>query len=97
MRMHTLFLTTCSKTCLVHQYLYPFYLLNISVSLKLNMKRCSLRHFLLQNKDNIFLVFKYKMIILLASSYRIRESKKSLFIILFIVLLILILIYHIEI
>jgi hypothetical protein len=75
MHMHTLFLNTFSKTCLAHQYLYPFYLLNISVSFKLNIKRYSPRHFLLLNKDNMFLVSKYKQIILLASSYRIRESR----------------------
>jgi hypothetical protein len=75
MRMHILFCNTFSKTYLAHQYLYPFYLLNISVSLKLNIKRHSPRHFLLLNKDNMLLVSKYKQIILLASSYRIRESR----------------------
>jgi hypothetical protein len=60
MRMLTLFLNTFSKICLAHQYLCTFYLLNILVSLKLNIKRRSPRHFLLLNKDNMFLIFKYK-------------------------------------
>jgi hypothetical protein len=34
-----------------------------------------MRHFLLQNKDNMFLVSKYKLIMLSVSSYRIKESK----------------------
>jgi hypothetical protein len=74
MRMHNLFLNTFSKTCLAHQYLYPFYLLNISVSLKLSIKRYSPRHCLLQNKDNMILA-KCKLKLLLALSYQIREAK----------------------
>jgi hypothetical protein len=75
MHMHTLFLNTFFKTCFAHQYLYPFYLLNISMSLKFNIKRYSPRHFLLQNKDNMLLVYKCKLTILTALSYRIREAK----------------------
>jgi hypothetical protein len=75
MHMHTLFLNTFSKTCLAYQYLYPFYLLNISVTLKLKIKRYSPRHFLLQNKDNMFLVSMCKLTILPVLSYRIREAK----------------------
>jgi hypothetical protein len=43
------------------------------VSLNPNIGGAPLRHFLLQNKDNMFLVSKYKLTISLASSYRIRE------------------------
>jgi hypothetical protein len=55
--------------------LIPLYLFNISVSSNPNIGGAPMRHFLLQNKDNMFLVSKYKPIILPASSYRIRESK----------------------
>jgi hypothetical protein len=55
--------------------LIPLYLSNILMSLNPNIGGAPLRHFLLQNKDNIFLVSKYKQIILLASFYRIRDSK----------------------
>jgi hypothetical protein len=55
--------------------LIPLCLLNILVSLKLNINRDSPRHFLLQNKDNMILVSQSRLILLLALSYRIRESK----------------------
>jgi hypothetical protein len=53
--------------------LIPLYLFNISVSSNLNIEGAPLRHF--KNKDNMFLVSKCKLILSLASSYRIRESK----------------------
>jgi hypothetical protein len=53
----------------------PLYLFNISVSINSNMGGATLRHFLLQNKDNMILVSKCKLKLLLASSYRVRELK----------------------
>jgi hypothetical protein len=55
--------------------LIPLYLLNISMSLNPNIKGIQPRHFLLQNKDKMFLVSKCRLILLLALSYRIREAK----------------------
>jgi hypothetical protein len=55
--------------------LIPLYLLNILVSLNLNIKEDSPRHLLIQCKDNMLLVSKYRLTILSESSYRIRESK----------------------
>jgi hypothetical protein len=44
--------------------LIPVYLFNISVSLNLNIRGALLKHFLLQFKDNMFLVSKYRLTIL---------------------------------
>jgi hypothetical protein len=55
--------------------LIPFYLFNISVSSNPNIGGAQLRHFLLQNKDNMILVSKCKLKLLLALSYQIREAK----------------------
>jgi hypothetical protein len=60
----------------------PIYLLNVSGSLNFNIKGDSPKHFLLQNKDNMFLVSKCRLISLLASCYQIRESKSPYSIIL---------------
>jgi hypothetical protein len=73
--------------------LIPLYLSNISVSSNLNIGGAPLRHFLLQNEGNMFLVSKCKLIILPTSSYQIRKVKNFLFI----VLLVLILIHYLEI
>jgi hypothetical protein len=55
--------------------LIPLYLLNISVSLNLNIKQNSPRHFLLQKQGQHVLSFQVQLTILLKSSYRIRELK----------------------
>jgi hypothetical protein len=55
--------------------LIPLYLFNISVNLNPKIRGAPPRHFLLQNKDNMFLVSKYRLSTLLESSYWIRESK----------------------
>jgi hypothetical protein len=55
--------------------LIPLYLLNISVCLNPNKRGAPPRHCLLQYKDNMILVSKCKLKLLLALSYLIRESK----------------------
>jgi hypothetical protein len=49
--------------------LIPLYLFNISVSSNSNIGEAPLRHFLLQNKDNMILVSKCKVQLLLPLSY----------------------------
>jgi hypothetical protein len=53
----------------------PIYLLNISASLNPNIKGAPTRHFLLQYKDNMFLLSKYRLTKLSESSYQIREPR----------------------
>jgi hypothetical protein len=45
------------------------------VSLNSNIRGAPPRHFLLQYEDKMFLVSKYRLILLLVSCYRIREAK----------------------
>jgi hypothetical protein len=79
----------------MQQSLYPHNFLYILVSLNPNIKGASLRNSSLKIEKN-FLISKYRLIIFLASSYRIRETN-SLFINLFVALLVLILIHCLDI
>jgi hypothetical protein len=64
MSMHILFLIFFSKNMSCVSILIPLYLFNISVSLNLNIRGALPKHFLLQFKDNMFLVSKYRLTIL---------------------------------
>jgi hypothetical protein len=55
--------------------LITLFFFNISTSLNQKIRGAPPRHFLLQYKDNMFLVSKYRLTILPESSYIIRESK----------------------